>query len=59
MFEGRRPVERQRRELIARGTRELGISTLVDPSKVQKGYVVRQPKAYPVYDDVYAERSPC
>jgi protoporphyrinogen oxidase len=43
-------------ELIARGTRELGILGLVDPSKVEKGYVVRQPKAYPVYDDVYADK---
>jgi protoporphyrinogen oxidase len=43
-------------ELIARGTRELGILNLVDPSKVEKGYVVRQPKAYPVYDDVYADK---
>ncbi len=43
-------------ELIARGTRELGILGLVDPSKVETGYVVRQPKAYPVYDDVYADK---
>jgi protoporphyrinogen oxidase len=43
-------------ELIARGTRELGILNLVDPAKVMQGYVVRQPKAYPVYDDVYADK---
>jgi len=42
-------------ELIARATRELGVLGLVDPSKVETGYVVRQPKAYPVYDDVYTE----
>ena len=26
---------------------------LVDPSKVEAGYVVRMPKAYPVYDEDY------
>ncbi len=26
---------------------------LVDPSKVESGYVVRMPKAYPVYDEDY------
>ncbi len=41
--------------LIERGKRELGILGLVNPTKVETGYVVRQPKAYPVYDDVYAE----
>ncbi|MDQ2678585.1 MAG: NAD(P)/FAD-dependent oxidoreductase [Actinomycetota bacterium] len=43
-------------ELIERGQRELAILGLVDPAQVQKGYVVRQPKAYPVYDDVYTEK---
>lgn len=43
-------------QLIERGKRELSILGLVDPSKVGKGYVVRQPKAYPVYDDVYTEK---
>jgi len=41
--------------LIERGKRELGILGLVNPTKVEAGYVVRQPKAYPVYDDVYAQ----
>ena len=43
-------------DLIERGKRELAILGLVDPAQVQKGYVVRQPKAYPVYDDVYTEK---
>src|SRR5262249_37632117 len=25
----------------------------VDPSKVEQGYIVRMPKAYPTYDDTY------
>ena len=43
-------------DLIERGKRELAILGLVDPALVEKGYVVRQPKAYPVYDDVYTEK---
>ena len=43
-------------DLIERGKRELAILGLVDPAQVEKGYVVRQPKAYPVYDDVYTEK---
>ncbi len=42
--------------LIERGKRELAVLGLVDPSVVSAGYVVRQPKAYPVYDDVYTEK---
>jgi protoporphyrinogen oxidase len=40
-------------ELIERGKRELGVLNLVDPTKVESGYVVRMPKAYPVYDEDY------
>jgi len=40
-------------ELIARGTRELAQLGLVNPSNVQAGYVVRMPKAYPIYDNDY------
>ena len=32
---------------------ELAVLGLVDPSKVEAGYVVRMPKAYPVYDEDY------
>jgi protoporphyrinogen oxidase len=42
-------------ELIALGTKELATIGLVEPSDVEAGYVVRMPKAYPVYDDVYRD----
>ena len=40
-------------ELIALGKRELGALELVQPDAVEAGYVVRMPKAYPVYDADY------
>ena len=40
-------------ELIAQATREMEILGLCDPAKVVSGAVVRQEKAYPVYDDDY------
>jgi protoporphyrinogen oxidase len=40
-------------ELVAQATREMEILGLCDPAKVVKGAVVRQEKAYPVYDDDY------
>jgi len=43
-------------ELIELGKRELATLDLVDPERVEAGYVVRMPKAYPVYDEGYAER---
>jgi protoporphyrinogen oxidase len=42
-------------DLVERGKRELGVLGLVDPTKVEAGYVVRMPKAYPVYDDAYRD----
>ncbi len=39
--------------LVELGKRELGLLNLVDPSKVEAGYVVRMPKAYPYYDADY------
>lgn len=42
-------------DLVALGSKELGILGLVDPNDVEDGAVVRMPKAYPVYDGVYAE----
>ena len=56
VFEGDDLWNASDEELIARGTRELGVLNLVDPARVKQGYVVRQPKAYPVYDDVYADK---
>ena len=40
-------------ELVAQATREMEILGLCDPAKVVSGAVVRQEKAYPVYDDTY------
>ena len=42
-------------DLIKLATEELGVLGLVDPKDVEDGAVVRMPKAYPVYDAVYAE----
>ncbi|UUY03361.1 NAD(P)/FAD-dependent oxidoreductase [Svornostia abyssi] len=43
-------------ELIALATREIEQLGLCSADKVEKGYVVRVPKAYPMYDADYAER---
>ena len=43
-------------ELVARATRELGEIGLADAGRVQTGYVVRVPKAYPIYDADYERR---
>ncbi len=42
-------------DLIALGTREMATLGLLDPTRVEKGYVVRMPKAYPMYDAFYKE----
>jgi protoporphyrinogen oxidase len=42
-------------ELIEQGKRELQQLGLADSSKVEAGYVVRMPKAYPVYDEHYQD----
>lgn len=41
-------------DLVALATQEMATLGLVDPSQVIGGKVVRQEKAYPVYDDNYA-----
>ena len=41
-------------DLVALATREMQILGLLDPAKVKGGAVVRQEKAYPVYDETYA-----
>ena len=43
-------------ELVAFGKRELAQLGLVDESLVEAGYVVRMPKAYPMYDEGYQDR---
>ncbi|MDQ6909576.1 MAG: NAD(P)/FAD-dependent oxidoreductase [Actinomycetota bacterium] len=53
VFEGDETWNRPDEELIEQGKRELKILNLVDPSKVEAGYVVRMPKAYPFYDEHY------
>ena len=40
-------------DLVELGKRELAVLGLVDAGKVEAGYVVRMPKAYPVYDEKY------
>ena len=41
-------------DLVALATREIRQLGLVEGDVVEAGYVVRQPKAYPVYDEHYA-----
>ena len=41
-------------DLVRLGTGELEQLDLITPGAVESGYVVRMPKAYPVYDDRYA-----
>jgi protoporphyrinogen oxidase len=42
-------------DLVALAKREIGKIGLMDPNAVEDACVVRQPKAYPVYDDAYRE----
>jgi protoporphyrinogen oxidase len=43
-------------DLVERATRDLAHLGLVRPSAVEAGYVVRMPKAYPVYDEGYRDQ---
>ncbi|HMJ34017.1 MAG TPA: NAD(P)/FAD-dependent oxidoreductase [Baekduia sp.] len=43
-------------KLVELATRELDQLGLATPDKVRRGYVVRVPLAYPMYDETYAER---
>ncbi|MDQ3897439.1 MAG: NAD(P)/FAD-dependent oxidoreductase, partial [Actinomycetota bacterium] len=47
VFEGDATWNKPDDELIEQGKRELGVLGLVEPEKVEAGYVVRMPKAYP------------
>jgi protoporphyrinogen oxidase len=40
-------------DLVELGKAELGRLGLLDPARVEAGYVVRMPKAYPMYDETY------
>ena len=42
-------------DLIAQATREMATLGLLDSERVERGYVVRMPKAYPMYDASYKE----
>jgi protoporphyrinogen oxidase len=42
--------------LVELATRELATIGLASPDKVKRGYVVRVPMAYPMYDSAYGER---
>jgi protoporphyrinogen oxidase len=53
VFEGDKTWSKPDAELIEQAKRELAILGLVDPAKVEAGYVVRMPKAYPFYDERY------
>ena len=52
-FEGDALWTKADEDLVAQGTAELERLKLVDPGAVQTGYVVRMPKAYPMYDSTY------
>ncbi len=53
VFEGDELWDTDDDQLVELATRELAAIGLVEPTQVQQGYVVRMPKAYPVYDDTY------
>jgi len=53
VFEGDEMWNKADDELIEQAKRELQVLGLVDPAVVEAGYVVRMPKAYPVYDEHY------
>jgi len=56
VFEGDELWTATDEDLIERGKRELAALNLVDPSKVERGFVVRVKKAYPYYDSTYKEK---
>jgi len=53
VFEGDELWTSSDADLVELGKRELAALGLVEPGKVEAGYVVRMPKAYPVYDEDY------
>ncbi|MEV4631158.1 NAD(P)/FAD-dependent oxidoreductase [Micromonospora sp. NPDC049523] len=55
VFEGDDLWEQADSDLVALGTEELERLGLVTPGAVSAGYVVRMPKAYPVYDEGYED----
>jgi protoporphyrinogen oxidase len=55
VFEGDSDWTMSDEDLVARGSRELEVLRLTKADKVEAGYVVRMPKAYPVYDHEYKD----
>ncbi|GAC1338750.1 MAG: NAD(P)/FAD-dependent oxidoreductase [Candidatus Dormibacteria bacterium] len=53
VFEGDEHWRMADADLIALGERELGKLNLIKPGQVERGFVVRMPKAYPFYDAQY------
>ncbi len=53
VFEGDELWTMADEELVKLGKSELAVLGLVDPAAVEAGYVVRMPKAYPMYDETY------
>jgi protoporphyrinogen oxidase len=53
VFEGDEMWNSSDEELVELGKRELAQVGLCDPSRVEAGYVVRTPKAYPMYDATF------
>jgi len=53
VFEGDEYWTARDEDLVELGKKELGMLGLVDPARVEAGYVVRMPKAYPTYDEHY------
>ncbi|HEX2850830.1 MAG TPA: NAD(P)/FAD-dependent oxidoreductase [Acidimicrobiales bacterium] len=56
VFEGDEMWNKSDDDLIEQAKREIAFLGLVDPSRVELGHVVRVPKAYPTYDEGYADR---
>jgi protoporphyrinogen oxidase len=55
-FEGDELWNTSDEDLIALAGRELAHLRLADPQRIRRGYVVRVPRAYPMYDSQYAQR---
>jgi protoporphyrinogen oxidase len=55
-FKGDRLWNMADEDLVALATRELEQLGLVEASRVRRGYAVRVPLAYPMYDESYAEQ---
>jgi protoporphyrinogen oxidase len=53
VFEGDRLWNSDDADLVALATKELAQIGLIEPDRVEAGYVVRVPKAYPFYDERY------